>query len=189
MINFAATNTPTTMRHILFTLVMVFASALMMAQEPTDNATATPDTASTKAATEHILFEGIEVKGDIYEFAAVMQKNRFTLSKRLGNEYAYIFKGTVCGQSCYVQASYSKHSRTVYRIMVQPKNVDLNAYLDSLRVRYGEPYDETERGYEWMLTNGAVMFFTPEGYDPTLVIMDAIGVAAFKEENERPRMR
>ena len=40
-----------------------------------------------------------------------------------------------------------------------------------------------------MLPNGAVMLFTPDGYDPTLVVMDAEGVAAFKEENDRPRMR
>lgn len=177
------------MRHILLTLTFVFAFASLQAQNPTDANTATSDTASTPAYTEHILFEGIEVKGDIYEFSAVMQKNGFTLSKRLGNENAFIFKGTVCGQSCYIQASYTKHTRTVYRMMVQPKHVDLNIYLDSLRARYGEPYDETERGYEWMLPNGAVMLITPDGYDPTLVIMDAIGVAAYKEENDRPRMR
>ncbi len=163
--------------------------ASLQAQNVVGELSAPADTVASVATTEHILFEGLEVKGDIYDFSAAIQKRGFTLSKRLGNENAYIFKGTVCGQSCYVQASYTKHSRTVYRLMVQPKHVDLNSYLDSLRVRYGQVFDETERGYQWMLPNGAVMFFTPEGYDPTLVVMDAIGVAAYKEEDDRPRMR
>ncbi|MBQ6432836.1 MAG: hypothetical protein IJJ94_02640 [Bacteroidaceae bacterium] len=174
------------MRQLFLTLLMAFACATTWAQEQTEGAAAPADSVAAQAtSTEHILFEGIEVKGDIYEFAAVMQKRGFTLSKRLGNEKAYIFKGTVCGQSCYVQASYTKHTRTVYRLMVQPKHVDLNSYLDSLNVRYGQVFDETERGYQWMLPNGAVMFITPEGYDPTLVVMDAIGVAAYKDEENR----
>ena len=175
------------MKKTLFAIAMACFAWSLQAQEPTT--TTAPDTTSAPAFTEHILFEGIEVKGDIYDFSAVMQKRGFTLAKRVGNESMYIFKGTVCGQPCYLQASYTKHTRTVYRILVQPKHVDLNVYLDSLRARYGETYDETERGYQWQLPNGGVMFITPEGYDPTLVVMDALGVAAYKEENDRPRMR
>ena len=135
------------------------------------------------AAVAHVLFEGIEVKGDIYEFSAVMQKHGFTLEKRLGNELSYIFKGAVCGHNSYIQVSYTKRTRTVYRVMVQPKHVSLNDYLDSLQVRYGEISDETERGYQWILPTGAAMLFTRDGYDPTLVVMDAQGVEAYKEEN------
>lgn len=175
-------------RPFFFLLVCGFCLALS-AQEAANDAVAADSTANKATATEHIIFEGIEVKGDIYEFAATMQKRGFQLSKRVGNENMYIFKGTVCGQSCYVQASYTKHTRTVYRLMVQPKHVDINVYLDSLQARYGQYTDETERGYQWMLPGGAVMFITPEGYDPTLVVMDAIGVAAYKDENDRPRMR
>ena len=177
-----------TMRQLLFSL-FVCLSALSAKAQGVAGEEPAADTTSTAATTEHILFEGIEVKGDIYEFSKTLQKRGFTLSKRLGNENAFIFKGTVCGNSCYVQVSYTKHSRTVYRLMAQPKHIDQNVYLDSLCARYGEVFDETERGYQWMLPNGAVMFFTPAGYDSTLIVMDAIGVAAYKEENERPRMR
>jgi len=161
-----------------------------MALQAQDTSTSeAADTTAAPAYTEHILFEGIEVKGDIYEFSDVMQKHGFKLAKRVGNENMFIFKGTVCGQSCYIQASYTKHSRTVYRVLAQPKHVDLNVYLDSLRARYGETLDETDRGYQWQLPNGGVMFVTPEGYDPTLVVMDALGVVAYKEEEAMPRMR
>lgn len=177
------------MRQLLLTLLITLTASAVKAQDAVGEEPAKADTTAAATTTEHILFEGIEVKGDIYEFSNAMQKNGFTLSKRLGNENSYIFKGTVCGQSCYVQASYTKHTRTVYRLMVQPKHVDLNIYLDSLQARYGEVFDETERGYQWMLPNGAVMFITPDGYDPTLVVMDAIGVATFKDENDQPRMR
>ncbi len=141
------------------------------------------------SAPGHILFEGVEVKGDIYEFSEALQKRGFTLKKRFGNEQQFIFQGAVCGHSSYVQVSYTKHTRTVFRVLVQPKHISQTDYLDSLQVRYGEVFDTTERGYQWMLPAGAVMFFTPDGYDPTLVIMDAEGVAAYKDENERPRMQ
>ncbi len=167
------------MKTLLTSLLLLLSAATLNAQS--DSAAITKPT--------HILFEGLEVKGDIYEFSEVLQKHGFVLKKRLGNESQFIFQGTVCGHSSYVQVSYTKHTRTVYRIMVQPKHVSQNDYLDSLQVRYGEVFDETERGYQWMLPTGAVMFFTPDGYDPTLVVMDAEGVAAFKDENERPRMR
>lgn len=174
------------MKKILFVMVLVCYAIGLQAQ---DAASAAPDTTVAPAQTEHILFEGVEVKGDIYEFSATMQKRGFTLARRVGNESMFIFKGPVCGQTCYVQASYTKHSRTVYRLLAQPKHVDLNVYLDSLRARYGQTFNETDRGYQWQLSNGGVLFVTPDGYDPTLVVMDAIGVAAYKEENDRPRMR
>ena len=161
----------------LFLSMLMFLSVMPLSAQP------------DSTAVTHILFEGIEVKGDIYEFSDILQKRGFALKKRLGNELQFIFQGSVCGHNSYVQVSYTKHSRTVYRVLVQPKHISQNDYLDSLRVRYGEESDITERGYQWMLPTGAVMFFTPDGYDPTLVVMDATGVAAFKEENERPRMK
>ena len=164
------------MKTLLLSLLMFLSVTPMSAQKDT-------------TAVAHILFEGVEVKGDIYDFSDALQKRGFVLKKRIGNEQQFIFQGSVCGHSSYVQVSYTKHSRTVYRVMVQPKHISQNDYLDSLQVRYGEVFDETERGYQWMLPTGAVMFFTPDGYDPTLVVMDATGVAAFKEENERPRMK
>ncbi|MCR4994617.1 MAG: hypothetical protein K6A32_04440 [Bacteroidales bacterium] len=173
--------------------VLFFLSASVAAAQTEDSAVAeyrgTVAIESIDTLPTHILFEGIEVKGDIYEFSEVMQKNGYKLKKRLGNEQQFIFQGPVCGHNSYIQASYTKHTRTVFRVLVQPKHVSQNDYLDSLKVRYGEVFDETERGYQWMTPAGAVMFFTPDGYDPTLVIMDGEGVAAYKEEEDRPRMR
>ena len=174
------------MKAFLFGMLFVCSAVGIQAQ---DVAAAASDTTAAPVVREHILFEGVEVKGDIYEFSAAMQKRGFTLARRVGNENMFIFKGPVCGQTCYVQASYTRHTRTVYRLLAQPKHVDLNVYLDSLQTRYGPTYDETDRGYQWRLPNGGVLFVTPEGYDPTLVVMDALGVVAYKDENDRPRMR
>ena len=69
--------------------------ASLQAQNVVGELSAPADTVASVATTEHILFEGLEVKGDIYDFSAAIQKRGFTLSKRLGNENAYIFKGTV----------------------------------------------------------------------------------------------
>lgn len=174
------------MKLFLSILFLMLPAVAITAQEATSATLVSTD--STTAAA-HILFEGVEVKGDISDFTKVLQRRSFTLKKRLGNELKYLFQGTVCGHSCYLEVSYTKRSRTVYRVLVQPKHVSENDYLDSLKVRYGNDFEETERGYQWMLPTGAVMFFTPVGYDPTLVVMDGVGVAAYKDEENQIRMR
>jgi len=136
-------------------------------------------------APAHILFEGIEVKGDIFDFSKALQSKGYKLQRRDANARNYVFKGTVCGVSTQFQVSFTRHSKTVYRIMAQLKNIPLDVLLDTLNTRYGEPYDVTTRGYQWQVPAGGVMLGTPDGYDPTLVVMDAQGVAAFKEEDNR----
>ena len=167
------------MKTLFLFLTLLLSATTSRAQADAPAVVSAADTATVT----HVLFEGIEVKGDIYEFSNVLQKHGFKLEKRLGNDLSYIFKGTVCGHSSYVQVSYTKRTRTVWRVIVEPKHVSLNDYVDSLQVRYGEATDETERGYQWMLPTGAVMLFTPSGYDPKLVIMDGIGAEAYKDEN------
>lgn len=139
----------------------------------------------TEAQPQHILFEGIEVKGDIYEFSKVLQHNGYKMISRDNNIREYVFKGTVCGISQKFKVSFSKKSKTVYRIMLQPQNVPLDEYVEKLCERYGNEYDTISRGLQWTLPTGAVMLATPEGYDPTLVIMDAAGVERFKDEDNR----
>lgn len=132
---------------------------------------------------QHILFEGVEMRGDIYEFSEALQKAGFKLVRRDNNARNYVFKGDVLGRPTQFQVSFTKKSKAVYRIMAQLKNAQLNDLLNGLNQAYGEPFDVNTRGYQWQLPNGAVMLGTPEGYDPTLVIMDGDGVAAYKEEN------
>jgi len=153
----------------IFLLLLTLVSLHTQAQEPT----------------AHIRFEGIEVKGDIYEFSKTLQSRGYRLEKRESGTRAYVFKGNICGHSTLFQVSYSRRTRSVYRIMAQPKNIPLDALIDSLNVRYGEPYDTDNSRYMWQLEAGAVLLSTPEGYDPTLVIMDTAGVAAFKDEDHR----
>lgn len=135
--------------------------------------------------TAHILFEGVEVKGDIYEFSEMLQKRGYKLERRDNNVRNFVFKGNICGHPTQFMVSFTRHSKTVYRLMAQMKRVPLDVLVDSLTVRYGEPYDVTQKGYQWQSAAGAVMLATPEGYDPTLVVMDGAGVAAFKEEENR----
>lgn len=138
-----------------------------------------------EAQPQHILFEGIEVKGDIYEFSKVLQHNGYKMISRDNNIREYVFKGTVCGISQKFKVSFSKKSKTVYRIMLQPQNVPLDEYVEKLCERYGNEYDTISRRLQWMLPTGAVMLATPDGYDPTLVIMDALGVEKYKDEDNR----
>lgn len=140
------------------------------------------ETSASSDSTGHILFEGVEVKGDIYSFYKILEKRKCKLTSRLRDANQYAMRGFVAGNECDFLISYTRNTRTVYRIMVRPKHVSVPAYLDSLKVRYGEPYDFEDETYKWMLPTGMVMFKTPDGYDPTLVIIDAIGFKAYKEE-------
>ena len=165
------------MKHIL-TFLLALLPLLTWAQSD-------PQAANDDAQPQHILFEGIEVKGDIYEFTRVLEHKGYTMVSRDNNLREYVFKGTVCGISQKFKVSFSKKSKTVYRIMLQPQNVPLDEYVVQLCERYGKEYDTISRGLQWTLPTGAVMLATPEGYDPTLVIMDALGVERYKDEDNR----
>lgn len=143
------------------------------------------DEANLDEPPQHILFEGLEMKGDIYTFAKTLQENGFRQVSRDNNQREWVFKGAVCGISQKFKVSFTKKSKTVFRIMLQPQNVPLDTYIKSLCERYGTEYETVARGLQWTLPTGAVMLATPDGYDPTLVIMDAQGVEHFKDEDNR----
>ena len=140
---------------------------------------------STTAAPTHVMFEGVEMKGDIYDFTKALEHAGFSLTKRKGDSNYYIFKGNVCGNNCYFKVAYSKTTRTVYSITAEPKRVETTAFVDSLCQRYGEPFDTDNSKYQWQLPTGGVLLKVTDGADPILVVMDAEGVIAFKEENHR----
>lgn len=123
---------------------------------------------------------GIPMEGNINDFTDRMRQ-RYPLQKKVGGERYYIYKGTVCGHDSYLKAEYSRKSRTVYKITVTPKNIDQNAYVDSLNARYGEGV-RIEKGYRWNAPGGTVLLYMLEGYDPVLMLFDEQGVAAFRKE-------
>ena len=137
----------------------------------------------------HIAFEDMTMRGDIYQFSDTLKHHGFQLDKRLRDVDAWLFHGTIAGTTCYFQVTYTPITRTVYRIMAQPKHVNINAYVDSLSARYGEIYDSKPGSYQWMTPGGAVMLMTPDGMDPTLVIIDAPGFLLFKEERDAHKNR
>ena len=174
------------MKTTLLSCFFLLLPMAMCAQEEAQPAVA--DT-TEQAFTEHILFEGIEVKGDIYTFQHELEHHGFKLIKRMADAEQFAMRGTIAGCTCDFVISYSHETRTVYRIMARPKRVNIPAYLDSLKVRYGEPYDYEDETYKWLLPNGMVMFKTPASYDPTLLLLDALGVKAYKEEEDSARVR
>lgn len=165
------------MKKTFFSFLLLAVSQLLSAQQP-----ASADSVLETSAPAHILFEGVEVKGDIYDFAKALEDRGFQLKTRKGDSNYYIFKGSVCGNNCYFKVMYSKKTHTVASIVVEPKSVNINYFVDSLSVRYGACSGFDGEKYVWNLPNGGVMFRTPEGYDPILVVMDAEGAVRNKEE-------
>lgn len=137
------------------------------------------------ASGQHLLFEGVEMKGDIYEFSKVLQRQGFKQRQRDLNQLFFIFKGNLLGHSEQIKVNFSKKTKTVWRIMAQPHNVPLDEIVDSLTARYGEPYEAISTSYKWQLPVGFILLEAHDGYDPNLVFMDAAGVAAFKDEDNR----
>ena len=130
-----------------------------------------------------------QVHDEVMADENILQIHGFTLDKRLRDVDAFLFHGTILCTTCYFQVSCTPTSRTVYRIMAQPKHININAYVDSITARYGSIFDSKPGSYQWMSPAEAVMLITPDGVDPTLVIIDAQGYALFKEERDAYKLR
>jgi len=129
---------------------------------------------------KHLDFQGVNIEGSIDTFKDNMQP-RFVLKKRVGAENYYLFEGPMYGHNVYVQAYYTRKSRTPYRVVVSPKNIDLIAWQDSLVNTYGEG-TQTEQGLLWQKPEGIILYYAPEGYDTALIYLDSQGNNAFREE-------
>jgi len=159
------------MKKVFLTFLCVFFSQLLCAQEA--------------APAEHLLFEGTEMKGDIYAFSKALQKLGYKQKQRDLNQHFFVFQGNVLGHSELFRVNFSKKTKTVWRIMAQPHNVPFDVLVDSLKARYGEPYEAYATSCKWQLPVGFILLEAHEGYDPNLVLMDAAGVTAYKEEDGR----
>ncbi|MBR1755828.1 MAG: hypothetical protein IJ754_03910 [Bacteroidaceae bacterium] len=158
------------MKKLLLVLTLVLACQAVKAQD---------------APAQHLLFEGVEMKGDIYDFSKVLQKQGYKQRQRDLNQLFFVFKGNLLGHPEQFRVNFSKKTKTVWRIMAQPHNVPLDELVDSLTARYGEPYEAISTSFKWQLPVGFILLEAHEGYDPNLVFMDAAGVAAFKDEDNR----
>ncbi|MCR5820657.1 MAG: hypothetical protein K6F94_06920 [Bacteroidaceae bacterium] len=176
---------------ILCTLCLVAGAAVSLA--PFVSVKASPAAVSQTVDEEivgHIKFIGVEVKGDIYEFSKALKKNGAKITKRMGDSDQYAMRGTVYGAAnCDFLVSYTPNSRTVYRVMARPKHINVINYLHLLELTYGSYADYADETYKWVLPNGMVMFKVPDGYDPTLLIIDAAGFTAYQDESGQKQMR
>lgn len=169
-------------RHFIFAVMLGLMPCMATAQNEQDSEQ-TAQQEQQADTPKHIMFEGLELKGDIYDFAEALQHRGYKLEKRMGNQQYFLFKGMVAGRSCYFQVSYTKKSRTVWRIVAQISHSENVSFVDSVSTRYGEVFDSNERGYQWMQPTGSVMFMTPQQGDPSLIIVDAEGYLTYKEED------
>ena len=135
---------------------------------------------ATASWAQHLDFMGHPIEGNITDFTAAIRQ-QYPLQKKVGGDRYYIYQGNVFGNNCYLKAEYTRKSKTVYKITVEPKQIDQNALIDSLVANYGEAL-EVQGGYRWNRPGGTVFLYTPQGYDPILMYFDEQGVAAFREE-------
>ena len=130
---------------------------------------------------QHLRFMGISIEGNITQFTDSM-KPRYKLQKRVPDQRMNIYKGYVNGYGVYLQASYSRKSRTVYKVEVHPKNIGEDSWLDSLQTHYGEFQVLDDTKIFWEQPGGKIVWYQPEGYDPTLFFLDNAGLTKFNDE-------
>lgn len=137
------------------------------------------------AKAQHIHFSGIPLAGKIIDFTEEMRKKGFNLQKKMVDEDYYIFRGKYNGTTSYMRVNYTPKSNTVYSVIVTPQRIDMNMYLDSLIANWGAEYTASNVGYQWKANGGVVIFVTPEGKDPILIINDLEGSSLYKKEKEQ----
>lgn len=135
-----------------------------------------------ETASKHLDFLGVSIEGNIDDFTKRMQP-KFKLKKRVGGENYYIFEGPMFGYDVYAQVNYTRKSRTVYRVMVTPQNINTIAWQDSLVARYGQPL-ETPQGQLFQMPGGKILYYTPQGYDSAMIYLDSAGNGVFVEEKK-----
>lgn len=133
-----------------------------------------------KVVKPHLDFLGVSIQGSIDDFIERMQP-RFRVKKKVAGENQVIFEGPMFGYHVYAQASYTRKTRTVYRVLVTPKNINEVAWQDSINANYGE-YVDTPQGQLYQPGGGMILYYAPEGYDSALIYLDYAGNEAFKEE-------
>ena len=134
------------------------------------------------AKAQHLDFMGYPMGVCITDFAKNVRQ-RYSLERRVGGDDYYIFKGPIYGHNLFFKADYSHKSRTVYRVTVTPQHIDLNAFVDSITVHHGTA-EEVKGGYKWQKPEGSIFLYTPEGYDPTLIFLDAEAAKTCLEEKK-----
>lgn len=149
------------------------------------NASAQSADSTNVQSVGHLMFHGVPMEGTIEHFSDAIRKH-FQLKRMMGAERNWIFQGFIYGKECPMQVFYTKKTRQVCRIIVMPKNIDNNAWLDSLTTDYGEPI-EIELGYAWQSPQGTILLRVIEGYDPALIYLDKIGQAIYNEEENKRR--
>lgn len=131
-------------------------------------------------AKQHLDFFGVSIEGTIDSISNHLQPT-FRLKKKNGAENNYIFEGPMFGHNVYVQAYYSRKSRTAYRMVVTPGNVSQEVWKDSLVQKYGDPA-VTEQGLLWQRPGGMILYYAPEGYGSVVIYLDAKGNEAYIKE-------
>ena len=129
---------------------------------------------------KHLTFMGIPIEGSIDSFKDSMEP-KYKLKRKVGSENYFLFEGPMFGHNVYIQAYYSRKTRTPYRVVVSPKHLSLEVWQDSLISTFGDPV-RTEQGLLWQRPEGMILHYTPEGYDTALIFLDSKGNEAFREE-------
>lgn len=166
-------------KHILAVFALL---ALVASQAKSQSPATEPVVADSVSETvpEHLCFQDIPIAGSIDEFTELM-KPRYQLKKKIGGDQYFIFYGSLFGYDTYLQVSYTRKSRTVYKVMATPKSINQQAWIDSLTALYGDPI-YTDRGWVWQRPEGMIVYYTPEGYDSALIYLDYAGQEVFRKE-------
>jgi len=111
---------------LLFLLFLLF-GMLAYGQTSTDSISAEQN------QTEHLKFKGIEMKGDIGNFAVELNKKGYKILKSAyGGKHEYLMQGMFLDRDCYIFIEGTKKTETVFML-----NIYFNKYKN-----FGKAYND-----------------------------------------------
>ena len=102
-------------------------------------------------AEDHLMFNGVEIDGQLSLFVEALQQQNWTVTKQNTNEA--VLSGIFNGQDAKLYAFGSEKSHTVFKVVVMLGKAedewstiwtDYNSYKELLKKEYGEPFRSIE---------------------------------------------
>ena len=150
-------------RFILATVFLLWSSFVVLAQDlPKLNGLPVKVTANSHAQSDHLIFKGIPIDGDIEQFSKQLISVGYKESLRFTEKYIKWFEGMFMDEKCFIGVFHSPKGLVgrVDVLYLYPSYSEMNsAFNDAIslyRTKYGSPDLSQSDVYIWDVPHGGI---------------------------------